>query len=142
MNGYAYIHELDTSFSVIEIGMDISPRWISADLNVREDNGKMALMKGPFVYCLEEADNGDKLSAIYVSSDVLVEQKGYEELPYGISMMIYEGKRLVEQKSAGEHLYTAASFETVPILIKAVPYCLWGNNAPGEMIVWQKTLIK
>ena len=48
------------------LDLDVKARWVAANPKVREDAGKAALMKGPLVYCLEECDNGDLLSEIYV----------------------------------------------------------------------------
>jgi DUF1680 family protein len=80
-NGYACFHEDWNGENIIEIDFDIKPHFVSANRNVREDAGKIALMKGPCVYCIEEIDNGDNLAAVYTSPDTqLSEGKPVENL--------------------------------------------------------------
>ncbi|MBR0087705.1 MAG: glycoside hydrolase family 127 protein [Lachnospiraceae bacterium] len=58
--GYLYLPLAaeETSFDMI---FDISPVYVEASGKVREDEGKLAVMRGPVVYCSEEADNGKDL---------------------------------------------------------------------------------
>lgn len=139
--GYAYIHSNSLGHSVISLNLNIKPRWISANLMVREDAGKVALMKGPFVYCLEETDNGNNLAAVYVQTGTKIKEAAEDTLPGGLPALVYEGIRLTASSKDPNRLYQDAHFKTEPILLKAVPYCMWGNRNPGEMLVWQKATI-
>ncbi len=138
-DGYAYISGNFTQEHVIMVDFHIKPKWISANPEVREDAGKMALMMGPYVYCLEEVDNGKNLAQIYVKPNVQTEKSEQNDLPGGLPNLTYQGYRL---KSKDEiSLYNSVDFQLEPVTFKAVPYCLWCNRTPGEMTVWQKALI-
>jgi len=140
-NGYAYISGNFIEEHEITVDFHIKPKWISADPQVREDAGKMALMMGPYVYCLEEVDNGKNLSQIYVKPNVQTQRSELEGLPGGLPILSYQGYRLKGKENQDSALYHSADFSTEPVSLKAVPYCLWCNRTPGEMSVWQKALL-
>ena len=138
-NGYAYIKGSFAHEHEIMVDFHIKPRWISANSQVRKDAGKMALMMGPYVYCLEETDNGNNLAQIYVNPGVQAENSGQDVLPGGLPMLSYQAYRLKSKDDSA--LYHSAEYSVEPHVMKAVPYCLWCNRTPGEMTVWQKALI-
>ncbi len=135
--GYAFF-DLPAGKHKVEMLMELSPRWMAANPRAREDAGKVALMKGPCVYCLEETDNGSGLASVFVRQDTVVE-KSDVPLPVGLPALAYAGERLSED-GWEDTLYGPARFETLPARLTAVPYCIWGNRNPGEMYVWQKLL--
>mgnify|MGYP000594527420 FL=1 len=53
---------------------EILPRFVAANRNVRADMGRLAIMKGPYVYCMEEEDNGDNLAAVLISDQDKIEE--------------------------------------------------------------------
>lgn len=136
--GYAIIRGDLTGQHTIAVKFDVEPRWMAADPLVREDAGKVALLKGPCVYCLEEKDNGKNLTSILVGVNTPVQERGDDSLPGDLAALIYQGFRLTRSGWDGSKLYGEARFETEPVTLKAVPYCVWGNREPGEMLVWHK----
>jgi two-component system chemotaxis response regulator CheB len=60
-------------------------------------------------------------------------------LPGNLPALSFEGKRLTRTGWNGK-LYDRAHFETESVKLMAVPYGLWGNRDPGEMLVWQKAM--
>lgn len=138
--GYAYFET--NGDHTLEMRLNIKPRWIAADVRVRKDAGKIALMKGPCVYCLEEVDNGNNLASLYVSPDAKVAECASEQLPGGLPELLYHGRKLVQPNRNEKSLYDDAQFGLENVNLKAVPYCMWCNRKPGEMTVWQKALIK
>lgn len=139
--GYAMIRGDFSGKHIIDVDFHVKPRWMAADPLVREDAGKAALVKGPCVYCLEETDNGSNLASIYVDTDIEISKCGDTGLPGDLPALAYKGKRLTRKGWNGGRLYDSAHFETENVDLKAVPYGLWCNRTPGEMIVWQKVLI-
>ncbi|MDD3818651.1 MAG: glycoside hydrolase family 127 protein [Candidatus Humimicrobiaceae bacterium] len=139
--GYAYISENFKSGRTISLDLNIQPRWVSANLLVRENAGKVALMKGPCVYCLEEIDNISNLSLVYIDPENDIKECKQDEIPEGLPVLKYDGKRLSCSGRNGSLLYDDAYFKTEPIKLKAVPYGIWGNRKPGEMLIWQKAII-
>lgn len=140
-NGYAYVCSSFGEERVITVDLHIKPRWVAAHHEVREDAGKTALMMGPYVYCLEEIDNGKNLAQIYVKPNVQVENSGQNGLPGGLPALTYRGYRLKHEDDRELSLYNSVDYKMEPVMLKAMPYCLWCNRTPGEMTVWQKALI-
>jgi DUF1680 family protein len=98
------------------------------------DCGKVALQRGPIVYCLEEVDNGKDLCDIALPRTSALKVRFDKKLG-GAAVLVGRGQR--RAKSAwGEALYRPASSRTTSATIKAVPYCLWNNRGAGEMLVW------
>lgn len=137
---YAVI-SLKSGQNRLRFDFGVKARWICADNRVREDAGKAALMKGPAVYCLEEADNGALLSEIFVEPEAPVEETAPDErLAGGVPKLQYSALR-VKNTGLGDGLYGPLKIEKEPVRIQAVPYCLWNNREAGEMLVWQKLKI-
>jgi DUF1680 family protein len=139
-NSYAIISGDFSGKHIISVDFHVKPQWIAADPHVRADAGKIALTKGPLVYCLEETDNGSNLASVYADPETEVEESTIDDLPGNLPALNYEGKRLTRAGWNGK-LYDRAHFEMENTKLKAVPYGLWGNRDPGEMIVWQNALI-
>ncbi|MGB4660276.1 MAG: beta-L-arabinofuranosidase domain-containing protein [Mobilitalea sp.] len=138
-NGYACFDREWNSENRIEIDFDVKPRLVAANSQVREDAGKVAVMKGPCVYCLEEVDNGDNLASLYVSSEVILKEgKPLAELFGAIPVIEYTGLRLDNTGMKEEELYGKALYKMTPVALTAIPYSLWNNRRAGEMLVWQK----
>lgn len=132
VKGYAKIIVAGTK--QIEINFNVQPEFIRANPNVREDAGKVAITRGPLVYCLEEADNGSNLSAISVdTTQVLKSEKS--DICHGCVVVKAQGNRLcTEQWKSG--LYNTQKLDKKPVELTAVPYYCWNNRGMGEMEVW------
>ena len=139
-NGYAVVAVSKAGEQLLTVSGKVKPRWIAANRNVRSDAGRLALMYGPYVYCLEETDNGTLLPNVYVSPDTPVEilppRKG---LPGELPALGFAGKRL--DSGVGDALYGTPSFSLRSQQFTAVPYGLWCNREEGEMLVWLKALL-
>jgi len=137
--GYACFERTWSGSHEIIIKMDVPAHFAASNLGVREDIGKIALMKGPFVYCLEETDNGSNLASIYTSPAASIkEDTPVTGLPGSLPALRYTGSRLTRSLENRESLYGSPAFEEEEAGLTAIPYCLWCNREPGEMIVWQK----
>lgn len=140
VNGYITF-EIPAGATEIKLQFDMTPRFLCANSEVKEDNGKTALVRGPMVYCLEEIDNGRLLSQIYVEADAAVEEgTPAEGLPGEVPTLVYPALRVKNIVGEG-NLYGRLAFETEKVACRAVPYCLWNNRGEGEMLVWQKVRI-
>ncbi len=139
--GYAMICGDLTGQHTVTVRLNVQPQWMAADPLLREDAGKIALLKGPCVYCLEETDNGANLAAVLVEADAAVREEEDNVLPGGLPNLCYEGLRITRSGWSGSKLYDEARFDTEAVPLRAIPYCLWGNRQPGEMLVWHKCRI-
>ena len=136
--GYALINV--KAGDEIKIVCEIPPIFVRANPKVRADVGHVAILKGPEAYCLEEVDNGDNLSAIFVDTNQKLEFKYEVETLGGIGTILLKGQKVKENWNTAK-LYSeqAVAFESIDL--KAVPYGSWGNRASGEMSVWIKELL-
>lgn len=126
---------------VIDICFDAPASFVHANPKVRADSGKVALVKGPLVYCIEEADNGDNLAAVFVNTDQELKIYRDEELFGGSQVLCLLGRKIAQEGWGDKTLYSDRAPVFVETEITAVPYCYWGNRKAGEMVVWIKESI-
>ncbi|MDR3341485.1 MAG: glycoside hydrolase family 127 protein [Treponema sp.] len=134
--GYIKLSREWKAGDTISVNFDMPVRVNMANPKVREDLGKVALSRGPVVYCMEEADNGPNLHLVSLGEnrDFQIEYK--PDVLNGVAVITGEGQALNDEWP--EHtLYQEAS----PMIyasrrITWVPYYAWANRGPGEMLVW------
>ena len=134
--GYRRVHvEKDTK---VEVSFAAPAKFVYANPQVRADSGKVAIVRGPLVYCLEEIDNSQNLPAIFVDTDEpLKEEKS--DLFGGIVTVKAKGKKIVEA-SVSDSLYSGEKPQLEDVELTAIPYPYWNNRGEGEMLVWMKEL--
>ena len=103
---------------------------------VRHTSRKVAIQRGPLVYCLEEADNGKNLHQLLLPSRrslVVVEDENFLG-----GMMVITGEAIKRKtENWGEALYKRnIHLETESVSVKFIPYFAWANRGIGEMQVW------
>lgn len=129
--GYLKLARVWTNGDTIELSLAMPVMRVRSNTLVRETIGKVALQRGPLVYCLEEQDNGANLAALILpaESEFIVEFE--EEL--NVPILRGEAKRYV---SNTDELYTTAEPKAETVTITAIPYFAWDNRKSGEMLVW------
>ncbi|WP_199621845.1 glycoside hydrolase family 127 protein [Paenibacillus alkalitolerans] len=137
-NGYVYIRRVWHDGDRVELSMAMEVAVVRSHPNVRENAGKVALKRGPIVFCLEEADNGANLQDIVLPADARLEARFEEGLLGGVTVITGEALRTDPEDIDDDALYIAgaAARRTVPASIRAIPYYAWSNRGPGEMTVW------
>jgi hypothetical protein len=134
-DGYLMIDREWRSGDTVDLSFPMEAEWMEAHPDVRADRGKVALVRGPLVYCFEEADNGPLIAALSVSPDAKPEVR-MEDTPWGrIGLIRAEGWR-DDPQPFGDELYRRARKAKRPVTLTAIPYYLWGNRGEGEMAVW------
>ncbi|MCD7887776.1 MAG: glycoside hydrolase family 127 protein [Clostridiales bacterium] len=118
--------------------MAIPPRFVYANPRLRGYAGKVAVMKGPLVYCLEQADNGENLAAVWLDAGAGLTETFEPQLLGGVTVLRARGKRLAEE--GGAPLYRDAPATMEDTALTLVPYHCWNNRGPGEMTVWVNRL--
>ncbi|WP_338786726.1 glycoside hydrolase family 127 protein [Metabacillus sp. FJAT-53654] len=134
-NGYVYINRIWSENDQVELALQMVIERIQANPLVRNNNGKVALQRGPIVYCLEEVDNGKNLPSIFLPRDAELKAKFEEDLLEGIVIISGQAER-IEEAGWEDKLYRPVEDHTRKVEIRAVPYYAWCNRQPGEMIVW------
>lgn len=143
--GYLYISGFDQEEETITLDFPMEPQWIVANPAVREDAGKVALQRGPIVYCLEEKDNGADLHLLSVDptkQPVSFDMKIQEEEVIALKA---QGQREIQDSSDPDAGQSALYAEYhVPekewIELVYVPYYTWANRGENEMQVWTRTV--
>lgn len=137
VDGYMVL-PIGAGAAAVTLDIPLEPRVMRANPNVREDIGKVAVVRGPVVYCLEETDNGSNLPALYLDTDKPL-RTSYEERLFGGATVIYaDGGRMVTDGWREDELYAQKETAYQPQKLTFVPYAFWGNRAHGEMLVWVK----
>ena len=124
----------------IEIDFEVPAKFVRANPNVREDAGKVALVKGPLVYCLEETDNGENLPSIFVNTKQELKETFESELLGGVTTIRFTGKKLNMDTWQDGALYDTREQVFEDIELKAIPYHCWDNRKTGEMLIWMKEM--
>ena len=134
-DGYIYLKRGWRQGDRISLNLDMPVRMIYANPAVREDAGKAALMRGPIVYCLEEADNGPDLHTLRHAPKLNAETKSEPEKLGGIVSLDTDGLR-ESRNEWGTELYAERKPETEAVRLRWIPYYAWANRGIGEMTVW------
>lgn len=122
-NGYAFT-EIQHSAEII-LDLHMRPRLVQCSNRVRANVGKIAVMRGAVVYCLEEKDNGSDLQMLKLNSK--------KPLEYRDGCIYAQGIR----EKADEALYsTYGAREYTECTLKFIPYYTWGNRGENEMCVY------
>lgn len=126
-NGYAFV-EIDGSAD-IRLELDMPVVAIAANRKIHDCAGKIAVMRGPVVYCAEAVDNGDDLASIAIDKDTAFNVVDGEFILPSIEA------RALKQKPS-DTLYNPAADDYEPVTFKLIPYHAFANRGESEMRVW------
>jgi hypothetical protein len=135
-DGWLRLRREWTAGTEVVLDLDMPPRTVTAHPHVDAVRGCAALMRGPLVYCLEQADSPVPVDDVRLSPGAPVEavgDAGRSPIPVGLTV------RAEAAAPAPDRLYrdgTDAGAGHAPVTVTAVPYFLWGNREPGPMRVW------
>lgn len=133
--GYIKIKRDWSLTTSIHLDYNMPAQFVYANPKVRADIGKVALIKGPIVYCLEETDNGGNLGAIEVDTNTKLIEK-YEKDLLGGTLTILTSAGKTSSEVWDNDLYRTEKPKSENTNIKFIPYSLWCNRGKGEMLVW------
>ena len=112
-DGYVALDRAWSAGDTVELVLPMAVRRVRAHPSVAADRGRLAVERGPVVYCAEGADNGGKAHDAVLPADASFKAGSI---------------------AIGDRTYPSLEASTGLVL---VPYCLWGNRRPGnEMQVW------
>lgn len=125
--GYAVLSRNWSKGDQVVVDLPMPVRELTANPLIKDDIGKVALQRGPLVYCAEWPDNGEGgVLNLVLNPSASYTTKYVPELLNGVTIIRTEGSRSAK---AGETGKTRQS-------ITSVPYYSWANRGPGEMSVW------
>ncbi|MDW7679641.1 MAG: glycoside hydrolase family 127 protein [bacterium] len=133
--GYVYLSREWSQDDNVELFFAMQVEKIEAHPSVRMNAGRVALQRGPVVYCIEQVDNGADLNDIILSAKAEFKVKWNPDLLGGVPVIFGAGCR--RDRSRWENqLYRFDSSSHKKITVRAIPYALWANRDQGEMLVW------
>lgn len=124
-NGYACIDRKWRAGDRVELSLPMDVRRVRAHSNVVDNRGKLALQRGPVMYCLEGQDQADStVFDKFIPSGATFTIKYESELLNGVMTLATTGKKAMPDGS------------TVDVALKAIPYSTWNNRGADQMAVW------
>ena len=134
--GYAILHRLWRPGDVVTLRLPMPAERLYAHPKVRMDVGRVALRRGPLIYCVEEADNpSGPVQTLALPRESPLEEKWRDDLFNGVMTLAASAERLAPGDDAGK-LYSTVPPAAQGVVLTALPYHLWANRAPGSMQVW------
>ena len=136
-NGYLCLSRDWEPDDRVELVLDMPVEIVRANPRVAEDIGKLAIQRGPVVYCLEEADNGKNLQRAYLDADAAFTCRYEPDTLSGVVMVEADGWELSFGDWDDGALYDVQKRpDFVPRHLRFIPYYAWANRGLGEMTVW------
>ena len=133
--GYLAIARQWKAGDVVRISFDMPVERLHAHPDVSEDAGKVALKRGPVVYCAEEADLGFAPQLLVLGADAEIAADFDPDLLGGAVRLSATASKTSHAGWDGQ-LYRRERPQTEPAQFRAIPYHLWANRQPGGMAVW------
>jgi uncharacterized protein len=134
-NGYAVLNKTWKNGDVVTMDLPMQIQKVVANNLLKEDIGKVALQRGPIMYCAEWADNNGKTSNIILPENTKLTYTYNANLLNGIGVLSGTSNVINVDTVAGKISTGTQSF-------KAIPYYSWANRGKGEMNVWFNEKIK
>ncbi len=135
LNGYAVLNRTWKKGDVIEMKLPIEVKRVVANEALKMNEGKVALQRGPLLYCAEWVDNAGKASNILLTDDVVLTPEYRSELLNGVTVL--KGTvPVIEVDKDG------AAIKTEKKPFTAIPYYAWANRGEGEMMMWFPQRVK
>lgn len=137
VKGYLHLHRQWQEGDIITLNLPMPVRRVYANPLVRHAAGKVAIQRGPLVYCLEEADNGAQLHNLSLPKASAFREVQGVGLLKGKVLLQAEGVRVLtahEDKPlySFDNRQTAVEKQTLTF----IPWFSWANRGEGEMRIW------
>ncbi|MBM4019472.1 MAG: glycoside hydrolase family 127 protein [Planctomycetes bacterium] len=123
--GYVRLRRTWRAGDAVDLDLPMAVRRVVSDPRVAANAGRVALVRGPLVYCVEAADHGGRVADLRLPAGAAPAAEHRPDLLGGITVI----KCPAERADAA-----AGAIPAAPLL--AVPYGVWANRQVGEMDVW------
>ena len=119
-DGYVHLKRTWKAGDVVELDLPMPVQRVYAHENIKEDVGKVTLMRGPMVYCVEAAGQPNvDIAHLALPADAELSAEHHSDLLGGITVI--KGPALADGK---------------PVTLTVIPYYAWSNREKGAMTVW------
>lgn len=126
--GYLQIERKWRKGDVVEIGFDMQPRVVRANEKVTADRGRVAIERGPIVYCAEWPDNDFNVHNILLNQHPSFQVVDKPDLLYGIREITTDAQALSYD--------VAGKLAVKDVNLTLIPYYAWAHRGEGDMEVW------
>jgi hypothetical protein len=133
--GYAVLNRKWKKHDKVEMILPMDVRRVVANTNIPDDNGKVALQRGPIMYCAEWKDNNGLAGNLIVPENAVFKPEYEANLLNGVTVLKAAIKS-INIDASGQNVSTADATLT------AIPYYAWANRGKGEMVVWFPQQVK
>ena len=128
---------------VVRLEFNMAPQLLEANAQVTENNGRVAVQRGPLVYCMEQIDQGDGVAlkdvALVDTDGKSAFQDTFEKDLLGGVLVLRHAGTVSEGSPDRSRLYFshhAAVRKSRPLQLMFIPYYAWANRLPSAMQVW------
>jgi len=128
-DGYAVVEKEWKDGDIIEYKIPMTIKKVVARNELKLDNNRMALQRGPLVYCVEGADNNGKAWNIVSPKDAVYTTENMGIVNESVVSLV---SYLPVLKISDDGL----SANTNSIKVRAIPYYSWCNRGSNPMQVW------
>jgi uncharacterized protein len=125
--GYARIDRTWNRDDTVEVFLPMTIRRVIANDNVKADAGRIAVERGPFVYCAEWVDNNGAATNLVLGDSVPLTAELRTDIAQGVATVTGE---------ATAYRYTNGSVTESKQKLVLIPYYAWAHRGRGEMAVW------
>lgn len=127
--GYASLRRTWQAGDTVELHLPMPVRRVVAHQQVEADHGRMALERGPLVYCFEWPDNPEgKVRNVLVPESAPITTEAQPDLLGGIVVLKTSGRAFALDEQGQR--------TSRDVQLLAIPYYAWAHRGPGEMAVW------
>jgi DUF1680 family protein len=135
VNGYITVHRTWEKGDSIKLDLPMPAERLYANPGVIMDVGRVALKRGPLVYCVEEADNpGGAVQRLKLPRDAELKSTTRADL-FGGAVTLSAPATAIDP-SDWRDLYRTTPPKESETTLTALPYYLWANRGRGSMVVW------
>ena len=127
-DGYLTINRRWKKGDSIELNFQMEARTVKAHPQVGADRGRLAIERGPIVYCAEWPDNDFDIMTLLLNRNPQFEEVRRDDLLYGITQLKTQAQVLDYD--------TEGRLQTKDVTLTLIPYYAWAHRGSGKMSVW------
>ncbi|MBQ8866868.1 MAG: glycoside hydrolase family 127 protein [Bacteroidaceae bacterium] len=127
-DGYLAINRRWKKGDHIEMKLDMQPRTVKAHSQVAADRGRLAIERGPIVYCAEWPDNEFDIMTLLLNRTPQFEEVRRDDLLHGITQLKTQAQTLSYDQQG--------RLQAKDVTLTLIPYYAWAHRGSGKMSVW------
>jgi uncharacterized protein len=133
-HGYAVLTKIWKKGDVVEVNLPMEVRKIVANSKIADDQNKIALQRGPLIYCAEWPDNFGRTSNLFLPEETKFKTEFQPSLLQGVTVLKSEALALIVSPEGN-------NVSTIKQAFTAIPYYSWAHRGKGEMEIWFPTKV-